>query len=144
AREQGPRGRARAGQDAHVGRALGPPLCREARAHRRVRERGAGRHRAPRAGVARTRRRAAGAPPRPALLRGAHGRSPGRRARARGGGLAPVRAHAAGAVMTAYGVDVLAFGAHPDDVELFCGGTLLRLAELGYTTAVVDLTRGEK
>lgn len=46
--------------------------------------------------------------------------------------------------MTDYAVNVLAFGAHPDDVELFCGGTLLRLAELGHTTAVVDLTRGEK
>jgi bacillithiol biosynthesis deacetylase BshB1 len=46
--------------------------------------------------------------------------------------------------MTDYGVDVLAFGPHPDDVELFCGGTLLRLAELGHRVAVVDLTRGEK
>lgn len=42
-----------------------------------------------------------------------------------------------------YGIDVLAFGPHPDDVEIFCGGTLLRLAQLGYSTAVVDLTRGE-
>ena len=40
-------------------------------------------------------------------------------------------------------IDVLAFGAHPDDVELFCGGTLIRLAELGYRTGIVDLTRGE-
>lgn len=46
--------------------------------------------------------------------------------------------------MTDYGVDALAFGPHPDDVELFCGGTLIRLAQLGYTTGVVDLTRGEK
>lgn len=46
--------------------------------------------------------------------------------------------------MTDFGVDVLAFGAHPDDVELFCGGTVLRLGALGYTTAVADLTRGEK
>jgi bacillithiol biosynthesis deacetylase BshB1 len=46
--------------------------------------------------------------------------------------------------MTGYGVDALAFGPHPDDVELFCGGTLIRLAELGRTTAVADLTRGEK
>ncbi|HEX7838205.1 MAG TPA: bacillithiol biosynthesis deacetylase BshB1 [Kofleriaceae bacterium] len=45
---------------------------------------------------------------------------------------------------TGYGVDVLAFGPHPDDVELFCGGTLIRLAELGHTTGVCDLTRGEK
>jgi bacillithiol biosynthesis deacetylase BshB1 len=42
-----------------------------------------------------------------------------------------------------YGIDVLAFGAHPDDVELFCGGTMIRLADLGYRTGVVDLTRGE-
>lgn len=40
-------------------------------------------------------------------------------------------------------VDVLAIGAHPDDVELHAGGTLLRLASLGYTTAIVDLTLGE-
>jgi bacillithiol biosynthesis deacetylase BshB1 len=46
--------------------------------------------------------------------------------------------------MTDYGIDVLAFAPHPDDAELFCGGTLVRLAELGYTTAVVDLTRGER
>jgi bacillithiol biosynthesis deacetylase BshB1 len=46
--------------------------------------------------------------------------------------------------MTDFGVNVLAVGAHPDDVELFCGGIMSRLAELGYTTAVVDLTRGEK
>ena len=43
-----------------------------------------------------------------------------------------------------YGVDVLAFGPHPDDVELFCGGTVIRLGELGHTTAVCDLTRGER
>lgn len=43
----------------------------------------------------------------------------------------------------AYGVDVLAFGPHPDDVELFCGGTLIRLAQLGHSVGVVDLTRGE-
>jgi N-acetylglucosamine malate deacetylase 1 len=41
-------------------------------------------------------------------------------------------------------VDVLAFGPHPDDVELFCGGTLIRLGQLGHRTAVVDLTRGER
>jgi len=40
-------------------------------------------------------------------------------------------------------VDILAFGAHPDDVELGCGGTLLRARALGQRTAVVDLTRGE-
>ena len=46
--------------------------------------------------------------------------------------------------MTDYGVDVLAFGPHPDDVELFCGGTVIRLGELGHATGVVDLTRGEQ
>ncbi|MFQ5740634.1 MAG: bacillithiol biosynthesis deacetylase BshB1 [Acidobacteriota bacterium] len=40
-------------------------------------------------------------------------------------------------------VDVLAVGAHPDDVELGCGGTLLKLHRLGRTVAVLDLTRGE-
>lgn len=42
-----------------------------------------------------------------------------------------------------YGVDVLAFGPHPDDVEIFCGGTMIRLGDLGHATAVIDLTRGE-
>lgn len=42
------------------------------------------------------------------------------------------------------GLDVLAFGPHPDDVELFCGGLLARMADRGYRTGVVDLTRGEK
>lgn len=40
-------------------------------------------------------------------------------------------------------VDVLAFGAHPDDVELGVGGTLLQLKKRGYEVAIVDLTRGE-
>ncbi|NWG13241.1 MAG: bacillithiol biosynthesis deacetylase BshB1 [Acidobacteria bacterium] len=40
-------------------------------------------------------------------------------------------------------VDVLAFGAHPDDVELYAAGTLARLASEGYATGIVDLTRGE-
>jgi bacillithiol biosynthesis deacetylase BshB1 len=40
-------------------------------------------------------------------------------------------------------VDVLAISAHPDDVELTCGGTLLRLARSGRTFGIVDLTRGE-
>lgn len=39
---------------------------------------------------------------------------------------------------------VLAFGPHPDDVELFCGGLLARLVDLGYRVGVVDLTRGER
>ena len=40
-------------------------------------------------------------------------------------------------------LDILAFGAHPDDVELFAGGTLAKMAALGYSTGIVDLTRGE-
>lgn len=40
-------------------------------------------------------------------------------------------------------LDALAFGAHPDDVELSCGGTLIKLANQGYKTGVVALTRGE-
>ena len=40
-------------------------------------------------------------------------------------------------------LDVLAFGAHPDDVELSVGGTLAKLANLGHRTGVADMTRGE-
>ena len=40
-------------------------------------------------------------------------------------------------------LDVLAFGAHPDDIELTCAGTLIKLADLGYKTGVIALTRGE-
>jgi bacillithiol biosynthesis deacetylase BshB1 len=40
-------------------------------------------------------------------------------------------------------VDVLAFGAHPDDAELSVGGTLLKLKAKGYRTGVVDMTHGE-
>jgi bacillithiol biosynthesis deacetylase BshB1 len=40
-------------------------------------------------------------------------------------------------------VDVLAVAAHRDDVELTCGGTLLRAAAHGRRTAIVDLTQGE-
>lgn len=40
-------------------------------------------------------------------------------------------------------VDLLAIAAHPDDVEQTCGGTLLRSAETGYRTGIVDLTAGE-
>jgi bacillithiol biosynthesis deacetylase BshB1 len=42
-----------------------------------------------------------------------------------------------------YGIDVLAFGPHPDDVELFCGGTVIALVDHGYRVGIVDLTRGE-
>jgi bacillithiol biosynthesis deacetylase BshB1 len=40
-------------------------------------------------------------------------------------------------------LDVLAFGAHPDDCEIFLGGTLLRLKELSYRVGVCDLSLGE-
>lgn len=40
-------------------------------------------------------------------------------------------------------VDVLAIAAHRDDVEQTCGGTLLAQHAMGYTTAILDLTRGE-
>ncbi|MCX6572475.1 MAG: bacillithiol biosynthesis deacetylase BshB1 [Candidatus Aminicenantes bacterium] len=40
-------------------------------------------------------------------------------------------------------LDALAFGAHADDVELGCGGTLIKLAELGHRTGIAVLTRGE-
>lgn len=43
-----------------------------------------------------------------------------------------------------FGVDLLAFGPHPDDVEIFCGGILARMADLGHSVGVVDLTRGER
>lgn len=41
-------------------------------------------------------------------------------------------------------VDVLAIGAHPDDVELGCGGTLAGLVAAGRRVAVLHLTRGER
>ena len=40
-------------------------------------------------------------------------------------------------------VDILAIGAHPDDVELACSGTLLVHADRGATIGLLDLTRGE-
>jgi bacillithiol biosynthesis deacetylase BshB1 len=40
-------------------------------------------------------------------------------------------------------LDVLAVAAHPDDVELTCGGTLIKMAARGYKTGILDLTRGE-
>lgn len=40
-------------------------------------------------------------------------------------------------------IDVLAFGAHPDDVELSAAGTLMLHKALGYTIGIVDLTQGE-
>ena len=40
-------------------------------------------------------------------------------------------------------IDILAFGAHPDDVELSCGGTIIRYAQEGKKIVIVDLTQGE-
>lgn len=40
-------------------------------------------------------------------------------------------------------LDILAFGAHPDDVELGCAGTILKEISLGKKVGIVDLTRGE-
>ena len=40
-------------------------------------------------------------------------------------------------------LDVLAIAAHRDDVEQTCGGTLLKMAQRGYRTGILDLTQGE-
>jgi len=40
-------------------------------------------------------------------------------------------------------LDLLAIAAHPDDAELTCGGTLIKMARRGYKVGVLDLTRGE-
>lgn len=40
-------------------------------------------------------------------------------------------------------LDILAFGIHPDDVELSCGGTIAKHKNLGYKVGIIDLTRGE-
>ncbi|HEX5085533.1 MAG TPA: bacillithiol biosynthesis deacetylase BshB1 [Blastocatellia bacterium] len=40
-------------------------------------------------------------------------------------------------------LDILAIAAHPDDVELSIGGTLIKLARMGYKTGAIDMTRGE-
>ena len=39
--------------------------------------------------------------------------------------------------------DIIAFGAHPDDVELGCGGTIFNATQQGKTVGIIDLTRGE-
>jgi bacillithiol biosynthesis deacetylase BshB1 len=46
-------------------------------------------------------------------------------------------------VKTEAGIDILAIFAHPDDVELTVGGTLLKMKHLGYRTGALDVTRGE-
>ena len=40
-------------------------------------------------------------------------------------------------------LDALAFGAHADDVEMSCSGTIIKLGSLGHKTCVIALTRGE-
>jgi bacillithiol biosynthesis deacetylase BshB1 len=40
-------------------------------------------------------------------------------------------------------LDLLAIAAHPDDVELTCGGTLIKMARSGYGVGILDLTEGE-
>src|SRR5438477_3404822 len=40
-------------------------------------------------------------------------------------------------------VDILAIGAHPDDVELACAGTMISAKQAGKRTGILDLTRGE-
>ena len=40
-------------------------------------------------------------------------------------------------------LDILVFGAHPDDVELGCGGTIIKHVEQGFKVGVIDLTQGE-
>jgi bacillithiol biosynthesis deacetylase BshB1 len=42
-----------------------------------------------------------------------------------------------------FALDLLAFGAHPDDVEICCGGLLALSAAQGHRTGIVDLSRGE-
>ena len=64
----------------------------------------------------------------------------------RGGARAP-RSRAAGDTAARRAIarcEVLALGAHPDDVELGCGGTVARLAAAGLLVGVVDLTAGER
>jgi len=40
-------------------------------------------------------------------------------------------------------LDILIFGAHPDDVELGCGGTVIKEVQAGKKVGIIDLTRGE-
>jgi N-acetylglucosamine malate deacetylase 1 len=40
-------------------------------------------------------------------------------------------------------IDLMAFGAHPDDIEVGCGGLLIKLRKRGYKTGLVILTQGE-
>ena len=40
-------------------------------------------------------------------------------------------------------LDFLAFGAHPDDVELGCSGAILKIQDSGKKVGVIDITRGD-
>ena len=40
-------------------------------------------------------------------------------------------------------LDILAFGAHPDDIELGCGGTIIKHIDKGQKVGIIDLTQGE-
>ena len=40
-------------------------------------------------------------------------------------------------------LDILAIGAHPDDVELGCGATVAKMVQAGKKVGIIDLTRGE-
>jgi len=40
-------------------------------------------------------------------------------------------------------LDILAIAAHPDDVEITCGGTILKMVDAGYRVGILDLTAGE-
>lgn len=42
-----------------------------------------------------------------------------------------------------FNYDFVAFAAHPDDAEICCGGLLIKMAQAGYKTGLVDFTRGE-
>ncbi|MGA9353655.1 MAG: bacillithiol biosynthesis deacetylase BshB1 [Terriglobales bacterium] len=53
------------------------------------------------------------------------------------------RRPATGDSTTSDSLDLLALAAHRDDVEQTCGGTLLKMAERGYRTGILDLTQGE-
>src|SRR6266536_1672434 len=62
-----------------------------------------------------------------------------------GPGQSTCAAATSGAEMTGApaGLDILAIAAHPDDVEQSCGGTLIKMAEKGYRTGILDLTAGD-
>ena len=40
-------------------------------------------------------------------------------------------------------LDILAIGAHPDDIELGCGGTIIKHVDKGYKVGIIDLTSGD-